>query len=222
MSSIPVITIDGPSGVGKGTLAQYLVCKTGFHLLDSGAIYRALAYGAIKNEIALDDIPGLVALSTHLPVEFKATSILYEGADVTSKVRNEEIAAVASTVAVIPEVRAALLQRQKDFASLPGLVADGRDMGTVVFPSSPVKLYLTASAEIRAERRVKQLKNQGIDANIARITQDIKERDERDTGRKTAPLKPADDAIIIDTSNLDIQEVCQKAESLLWEKGLMK
>ncbi|WEJ63717.1 (d)CMP kinase [Thiomicrorhabdus lithotrophica] len=222
MSSIPVITIDGPSGVGKGTLAQYLVCKTGFHLLDSGAIYRALAYGAVKNEIALDDIPGLVALSTHLPVEFKATSILYEGADVTSKVRNEEIAAVASTVAAIPEVRAALLQRQKDFANLPGLVADGRDMGTVVFPSSPVKLYLTASAEIRAERRVKQLKNQGIDANIARITQDIKERDERDTGRKTAPLKPAADAIIIDTSDLDIQEVCQKAESLLWEKGLMK
>jgi len=222
MSSIPVITIDGPSGVGKGTLAQYLVCKTGFHLLDSGAIYRALAYGAVKNEIALDDIPGLVALSTHLPVEFKATSILYEGVDVTSKVRNEEVAAVASTVAVIPEVRAALLQRQKDFANLPGLVADGRDMGTVVFPDSQVKLYLTASAEIRAERRVKQLKNQGIDANIAQITQDIKERDERDTGRKTAPLKPADDATIIDTSNLDIQEVCQKAESLLWEKGLMK
>lgn len=222
MNTTPVITIDGPSGVGKGTLAQYLVCKTGFHLLDSGAIYRALAYGAVKNEIALDDIPGLVALSTHLPVEFKATSILYDGLDVTSKVRNEETAAVASTVAVIPEVRAALLQRQKDFANLPGLVADGRDMGTVVFPGSPVKLYLTASAEIRAERRVKQLKNQGIDANIAQITQDIKERDERDTGRKTAPLKPADDAIIIDTSNLDIQEVCQKAESLLWEKGLMK
>lgn len=222
MNTTPVITIDGPSGVGKGTLAQYLVCETGFHLLDSGAIYRALAYGAVKNEIALDDIPGLVALSTHLPVEFKATSILYDGVDVTSKVRNEETAAVASTVAVIPEVRAALLQRQKDFANLPGLVADGRDMGTVVFPGSPVKLYLTASAEIRAERRVKQLKNQGIDANIAQITQDIKERDERDTGRKTAPLKPADDAIIIDTSNLDIQEVCQKAESLLWEKGLMK
>ncbi|MEA1988153.1 MAG: (d)CMP kinase [Pseudomonadota bacterium] len=222
MSSVPVITIDGPSGVGKGTLAQYLVCKTGFHLLDSGAIYRALAYGAVKNEIALDDIPGLVALSVDLPVEFKATSILYEGVDVTSKVRNEEVAAVASTVAVIPEVRAALLQRQKDFANLPGLVADGRDMGTVVFPESPVKLYLTASAEIRAERRVKQLKNQGVDANIAQITQDIKERDERDTGRKTAPLKPADDAIIIDTSNLDIQEVCQKAESLLWKKGLIK
>jgi len=222
MSNTPVITIDGPSGVGKGTLAQYLTCKTGFHLLDSGAIYRALAYGAVKNNLALDDIPGLVNLAEKLPVEFKATSILYDGVDVTSKVRTEEVAGVASTVAVIPEVRAALLQRQKDFAQSPGLIADGRDMGTVVFPNSPVKLYLTASAEVRAERRVKQLKNQGVDANITQITQDIKERDERDTGRKTAPLRPADDAIVIDTSELDIQEVCKKAESLLWDKGIMK
>ncbi|WP_321323369.1 (d)CMP kinase [Thiomicrorhabdus sp.] len=222
MSNTPVITIDGPSGVGKGTLAQYLTCKTGFHLLDSGAIYRALAFGAVKNNLALDDIPGLVNLAEKLPVEFKATSILYDGVDVTSKVRTEEVAGVASTVAVIPEVRAALLQRQKDFAQSPGLIADGRDMGTVVFPNSPVKLYLTASAEVRAERRVKQLKNQGVDANIAQITQDIKERDERDTGRKTAPLRPADDAIVIDTSELDIQEVCKKAESLLWDKGIMK
>lgn len=222
MSNIPVVTIDGPSGVGKGTLAQYLTCKTGYHLLDSGAIYRALAFGAVKNAMALDDIPGLVKLAETLPVEFKATSILYDGVDVTSKVRTEEVAGVASTVAVIPEVRAALLQRQKDFAELPGLVADGRDMGTVVFPKSPLKLYLTASAEVRAERRVKQLKNQGIDANITQITQDIQERDERDTGRKTAPLKPADDAIVIDTSDLDIQEVCRKAESLLWERNLMK
>lgn len=222
MFNTPVITIDGPSGVGKGTLAQYLTCKTGFHLLDSGAIYRALAYGAVKNDLALDDIPGLVNLVEKLPVEFKATSILYDGVDVTSKVRTEEVAGVASTVAVIPEVRAALLQRQKDFAQSPGLIADGRDMGTVVFPNSPVKLYLTASAEVRAERRVKQLKNQGVDANILQITQDIKERDERDTGRKTAPLIPADDAIVIDTSALDIQEVCKKAESLLWDKGIMK
>jgi len=222
MQNTPVITIDGPSGVGKGTLAQYLTCKTGFHLLDSGAIYRALAYGAVKKGLALDDLPGLVKLAETLPVAFKATSILYEGVDVTSKVRTEEVAGVASTVAVIPEVRAALLQRQKDFAQAPGLIADGRDMGTVVFPNSPVKLYLTASAEVRAERRVKQLKNQGVDANITQITQDIKERDERDTGRKTAPLRPADDAIVIDTSDLDIQDVCKKAVSLLWDKGIIK
>ena len=222
MSDIPVVAIDGPSGVGKGTLAQYLTCKTGFHLLDSGAIYRALAYGAVANQLALDDVTALTALATHLPVEFKATSIIYDGVDVTSKVRTEEVAAVASTVAAIPEVRAALMMRQKAFAESPGLIADGRDMGTVVFPNAPVKLYLTASAEVRAERRVKQLKNQGVDANIARTTQDIKERDDRDANRKTAPLKPADDAIIIDTSDLNIQEVCQKAESILWDRGLMK
>lgn len=222
MSSIPVVAIDGPSGVGKGTLAQYLTCKTNFNLLDSGAIYRALAYGAVANELALDDVESLTRLATGLPVEFKAASIIYAGEDVTSKVRTEEVAAVASTVAAIPEVRAALLERQKAFAETPGLIADGRDMGTVVFPEAPVKIFLTASAEVRAERRVKQLKNQGIDANIARITRDIKERDERDANRKTAPLKPAADAIIIDTSGLNIQEVCQKAESLLWDKGFMK
>lgn len=220
--SVPVITIDGPSGVGKGTLAQYLTCKTGFHLLDSGAIYRALAFGAVKNQLALDDVPGLVALAEILPVEFVATSILYEGEDVTSKVRTEEVAGVASTVAVIPEVRSALMARQKAFAQLPGLVADGRDMGTVVFPDADLKLYLTASAEIRAERRVNQLKNQGVSANIHQITRDIEERDERDLNRKTAPLKPADDAIIVDTSNLNIEDVCKKIESLLWDRDLMK
>ena len=218
----PVITIDGPSGVGKGTIAQYLTCKTGYHLLDSGAIYRALAFGAVKNKLALDDIAGLSKLAESLPVEFKATSILYAGEDVTSKVRTEEVAGVASQVAVIPEVRAALLQRQKAFSQAPGLIADGRDMGSVVFPNAEVKLFLTASAEVRAERRVKQLKNQGVDANITRITQDIKERDERDLNRSASPLKPAEDAIIIDTSDLDVNQVCQKAERLLWDKGILK
>ena len=217
-----VIAIDGPSGVGKGTLAQYLMEATEFHLLDSGAIYRALAYGALHNQIALDDVKKLTELAQKLPVAFKATSIVYDGVDVTAKVRTEEVAAVASKVAPIPEVRAALLQRQKDFAQAPGLVADGRDMGTVVFPGATVKLFLTASAEVRADRRVKQLKNQGIDANIAQITQDIRERDERDANRKTAPLKPAEDAIIIDTSNLDIKAVCAQALSILNEKGLLK
>ncbi len=220
--TVPVITIDGPSGVGKGTLAQYLTGKTHFHLLDSGAIYRALAFGAVKNRLALDDVSGLVTLAESLPVEFVATSILYEGEDVTSKVRTEEVAGVASTVAVISEVRAALMARQKAFAVLPGLVADGRDMGTVVFPSADLKLYLTASAEIRAERRVNQLKNQGVSANIHKITRDIKERDERDLNRQTAPLKPADDAIIMDTSYLNIEDVCKKIDSLLWDRGLIK
>ncbi|WP_373017263.1 (d)CMP kinase [Thiomicrorhabdus sp.] len=219
--SIPVITIDGPSGVGKGTLAQYLTCKTRFHLLDSGAIYRALAYGVVKHGLELDDVVALQAMAEKLPVEFVATSILFEGEDVTSKVRTEEVAAVASKVASIPEVRSALLARQQDFAQEPGLVADGRDMGTVVFPDAAVKLFLTASAEVRAERRVKQLKNQGVSANINQITQDIKERDERDSNRSASPLKPADDAIIIDTSDMDIEQVCREAENLLWERGIL-
>lgn len=219
---IPIVTIDGPSGVGKGTLAQYLTCKTQFHFLDSGAIYRALAYGAIRNALALDDLPGLVSLAQALPVEFVATSILYDGEDVTSKVRNEEVAAVASKVAAIPEVRVALLARQKAFAKAPGLIADGRDMGTVVFPGATLKLYLTASAEVRAERRVNQLKNQGLSANIDQIIQDIKERDERDSTRAASPLKPADDAIIIDTSDLNIDQVCSQAENLLREKAILK
>ena len=218
----PVITIDGPSGVGKGTISQYLTCKTGFHLLDSGAIYRALAYGAVKDRLALNDIAGLSKLAERLPVEFKATSIIYDGEDVTSKVRTEEVAGVASQVAVIPEVRTALLERQKAFSQAPGLIADGRDMGSVVFPKAALKIFLTASAEVRAERRVNQLKNQGVDANIAQITQDIKERDERDLNRSASPLKPAKDAIIIDTSNLDVNQVCQKVESLLWDRGLLK
>jgi len=219
---IHIITIDGPSGVGKGTIAQYLCCKTGFHLLDSGAIYRALAFGAVKEGLAVENEPGLVDLAENLPVSFEATSILYAGEDVTSRVRTEEIAAVASKVAPIPQVRAALLKRQQAFAQLPGLIADGRDMGTVVFPKAQVKFYLTATAEERAKRRVKQLKSQGVNANISQITQDIKERDERDMNRTSSPLKPAEDAITIDTSLLNIEQVCQKAMDVLWQKGIMR
>lgn len=217
-----VVTIDGPSGVGKGTLAQFLCCKTGFHLLDSGAIYRSLAYGALEEGIAFDNLPGLVDLAENLPVKFVENSILYREKDITSKVRTEEVAAVASKVAAIPEVRAALLKRQKDFAQPPGLIADGRDMGTVVFPNAPVKLFLTASAEERAKRRVKQLKNQGVDVNIRQITQDIMERDERDRTRKSSPLVPAEDALEIDTTHLSIEEVCQMALNQLYDAGLMK
>lgn len=209
--SSPVIAIDGPSGVGKGTLAQWLCCKTGFHLLDSGAIYRALAYGVSEANIDISDLSALVHLAESLPVEFKATSVVYDGQDITLTIRTEEIAAIASKVAAIPDVRQSLLKRQKDFSEPPGLVADGRDMGTVVFPNAQVKLFLTASAEERAKRRVNQLKNQGVSANIAQITRDIMERDERDRSRKTSPLIPAEDALIIDTTDLTIQQVCDKA-----------
>lgn len=220
--STPVVAIDGPSGVGKGTLAQYLCDKTSFHLLDSGAIYRTLAFACVVEGVEIEDVASLTNLAQALAVEFKSGSIMYKGQDITSKVRTEEVAAIASKVAAIPEVRAALLQRQKDFAQLPGLVADGRDMGTVVFPQAEVKLFLTASAEERAKRRVNQLKNQGVAANINQITQDIKERDERDRTRATSPLVPADDAIEVDTTDLSIEEVYRVAENALLDAGVMK
>lgn len=222
MTQIPIITIDGPSGVGKGTLAQYLCCKTGFQLLDSGAIYRALAFASVEEGVDLDDLTGLVSLAQDLAVQFVATSILYKGQDITAKVRTETVAGIASKVAALPDVRAALLQRQKDFAQLPGLVADGRDMGTTVFPDALVKLYLTASAEERAKRRVNQLKNQGVSANIDQITRDIRERDERDLNRLASPLRPAKDALQIDTSDLSIDQVCQMAMDALWQAGIME
>lgn len=221
MSHVPIITIDGPSGVGKGTLAQHLMKKTGFHLLDSGAIYRALAFGVSLNQLAHDDISRLVALAKELPVSFVGERICYKNDDITGKVRTEEVAMIASKIAAIPEVREALLQRQQDFAELPGLVADGRDMGTVVFTQANLKLFLTASAEVRAKRRVNQLKSQGNDAKIAKITQDIKERDERDANRSSSPLKPAADAVLIDTSGLNIEQVCEQAEHLLSTRGLL-
>lgn len=220
--AVPVVAIDGPSGVGKGTLAQYLCCKTGFNLLDSGAIYRALAFGALQANIDLQNLTRLVDLAEHLPVKFVDSSIVYDGKDVTSKVRTEEVAGVASIVAAIPEVRAALLKRQKGFAQAPGLIADGRDMGTVVFPNAPVKIFLSASAEIRAERRVNQLISQGLSANIAQITSDIRTRDERDRTRATSPLIPAKDAIQIDTTDLTIEQVYQQVMDILWQAGIMK
>ena len=217
---VKIIAVDGPSGVVKGTLAQLLCQHTGFHFLDSGAIYRTLAYGVVDKGIELYDLPGLVALAEKLPVVFAEGKVLFEGKDISRLIRTEEVAAIASQVAAIPEVRAALLQRQKDFAQQPGLVADGRDMGTVVFPQAQVKLFLTASAEVRAERRVNQLKNQGVTANIHQITQDIIERDERDRNRAVAPLVPADDAIVIDTSQLNVDQVLDKAKEILYKNGM--
>jgi cytidylate kinase len=223
MNQVPIITIDGPSGVGKGTLAHALEKLTGYHFLDSGALYRALAYGVQKlNLDPQQDKEAVVELAEHLPIRFADGKILFQVSgqeeDITQAIRNETIAGIASQVAAIPEVRSALLSRQKAFATPPGLVADGRDMGTVVFPDAPVKFFLTASPEVRAQRRVAQLAEQGIDADVVQIAKEIAERDERDRNRKTAPLKPADDAIVIDTSNMTIKEVVDFAAQKVKEK----
>ncbi len=224
--SVPVVTIDGPSGVGKGTLASRLSRHLGWHLLDSGAIYRALAYKAIKSGVDLDDEAALETLAIDLDLRFQSDEdglvrVLLDGLDVSSEVRSEACGKAASQVAAIPRVRQALLARQKAFARAPGLVADGRDMGTVVFTWAPLKLFLTASAEERAKRRYKQLKNQGFSANIAALSDEIRQRDERDTTRAVAPLVPASDAVVIDTSTLEIDQVFEKALSLLRDKGLV-
>jgi cytidylate kinase len=210
---VPVITVDGPSGVGKGTLCARLSAYYGFHFLDSGALYRVLGLAAHQQQLALDsDV--LIQLARHLPVRFVEGQIWLEQQNVTDTIRTETVAALASQVAVIPAVRAALLAFQQDYAQAPGLVADGRDMGTVVFMDASAKLFLEATAEVRAERRVKQLKNQGLDANIVRITQEIQERDERDRNRPVAPLIAATDALVIDTSHLSADDVFNQA--LAW------
>lgn len=220
MTDIPIIAIDGPSGVGKGTLGQALVQKLGFHFLDSGAIYRALAWGVLHEGVDPDDVAAVVALARSLPVRFDAGRVFYGEHDITQAIRTEEVAAIASRVAAIPEVREALLQRQRDFAQPPGLIADGRDMGTVVFPNATVKLFLDAAPEIRAERRYKQLKEQGIDANIAEITEEIRARDARDRNRPVAPLRPADDAIVIDTGSMTIDQVIRTACEIIRSRGI--
>jgi cytidylate kinase len=220
VNTTKVITIDGPSGSGKGTLAARLAVHYGYNLLDSGALYRLLGLkaeqqGLFVNGVFRDGVvptAQLVDLALHLDIQFvpnqeKQLVVLLDGNDVTQTIRTEQAGSLASQVAVIPEVRVALLQRQHDFAVLPGLVADGRDMGTVVFTDAPAKIYLTASAVARAERRVNQLRNMAIDANISDILSDIEARDRRDTERAVAPLKPAEDALIVDSSSKGIEEV---------------
>jgi cytidylate kinase len=211
-SPIPVITVDGPSGVGKGTLSQQLARHLGWHFLDSGALYRLLGLAARRQGVEFTDEPALEVLALKLDVRFLPsgqgeTTILLSNQDVTREIRTEQAGNDASRVAAVPAVRAALLQRQRDFRQLPGLVADGRDMGTTVFPDAPLKFFLTASAEVRAERRYKQLKEKGLDASLTTLLAEIAERDERDRTRSVSPLKPAEDAIIIDTSHLGIDEV---------------
>jgi cytidylate kinase len=203
-----VVAIDGPSGSGKGTISQLLAARLGWHYLDSGALYRLTALAAARHGVALDDPAGLARLASALDVRFEVDAdgerILLDGAPVGNPLRSEATGAGASRVAALPEVRAALLERQRAFRAAPGLVADGRDMGTVVFPDAEVKIFLTASAEARAERRYKQLKEKGIGANLPDLSADLAERDRRDSERATAPLKPATDAVVVDSTGLDI------------------
>lgn len=215
-SSTPIIiTVDGPSGSGKGTISQILATKLGYHLLDSGALYRLTALSVIKNNLDINDIGAISDAALNLDVVFEPNpdgeqKVLLNGEDVGVQLRLDETSAMASQVAVIPEVRQALLQRQKQFRQLPGLVADGRDMGTVVFTDAEHKVFLTASAEIRAKRRHKQLIEKGVDANIPHLLKGIIDRDERDRTRTVAPLVPAEGAFVIDSSDLSIDEVVQQ------------
>lgn len=206
----PVITIDGPSGSGKGTIAGLLARQLGWKLLDSGALYRLLAFAAGNHGIDLTNEEALKQLAAHLDVQFIDKRIILEGEEVTDVIRNERVGAGASMVASLPAVRDALLQRQRAFEEAPGLVADGRDMGTVVFPHAPLKVFLTASAEERAQRRYLQLKAKGDDVNLASLLDEIRARDERDTQRAVAPLKPAADAIMLDSTELSIEQVLER------------
>jgi cytidylate kinase len=220
-NSVPVVTVDGPGGSGKGTVTQMLARRLGWHLLDSGALYRLTALAARRQGVDLTDEAGLVNVASGLDVSFQPTPegepvrVFLDGDDVTRDIRTEETGDGASRVAVIQAVRDALLQRQRDFRQAPGLVADGRDMGTVVFPDAPVKVFLTASAEERARRRYLQLKEAGMDVNIQNLLDEIRARDERDMNRSAAPLKPADDAQVIDSTGLSIEEVLSKVMALV-------
>jgi len=212
MQGVPVITIDGPSGSGKGTLARLLAQHLHWHLLDSGALYRLVALAALRRGLALDDAVALAQLAQGLDAAFDraghgAESILLDGEPVGLALRSEDCGVAASRVAALPEVRAALLARQRAFAEPPGLVADGRDMGTVVFADAPLKLYLDASPEARAERRCKQLKQQGQDVSFATLLEQVRERDARDMQRAVSPLHPAADAERLDCSELGIEAV---------------
>ena len=214
-----VITIDGPSGSGKGTLSQLLAKKIGFHLLDSGALYRLVALAALKQGVNIQDEQQVEKVAAQLDVRFDITAehtrILLSDEDVTRAIRSEIISMNASVVAAYPGVREALLKRQRDFRQLPGLVADGRDMGTTVFPDADIKIFLTASAEARAQRRYKQLVEKGEPVDINALIKDIQERDERDSKRTVSPLKPAADAILLDSTQMTIEEVLEAMLNLV-------
>ena len=220
----PVICIDGPSGAGKGTLSQRLATDLGWHLLDSGALYRAVGFAGRLAAVSLEDSDAIAGIARSLDVEFKPTdggvSVWLVGEDVTAHLRTEEGGRDASMVAALPAVREALLLRQQQLARPPGLIADGRDMGTVVFPRAPLKIFLTASAEARAERRFHQLQGMGDSVNLARLLTDIQQRDARDQARTMSPLVPSEDAIIIDSTALSADEVLLAARELAAARNL--
>jgi CMP/dCMP kinase len=221
-----VITVDGPSGAGKGTISYMLAAHLGWHLLDSGALYRVTGHACVLEGVSWDDQPAVAEVARHLEVAFSLAAngemlVAYKGLDVTAAIRTEEGGRGASTVAAIPAVREALLQRQRKFKQPPGLVADGRDMGTVVFSDAPLKFFLTASVSERAERRYKQLIAKGESVSLARLLEDIRERDDRDSSRRISPLVPAADAIVIDSSATPISDVFARVMHEVKKKGLI-
>lgn len=221
---IPVLTLDGPSGSGKGTVGQILANRLGWHFLDSGALYRVLALAVIRAGTDIQDSDALVRQATELDVRFvphkgAAAGIILDGQEVGDLLRTEEIGQQASILAAIPEVRASLLQKQHALRQAPGLVADGRDMGTTVFPDAVLKIFITATPEVRAERRYKQLIEKGFDVNLRQLLDEIRARDTRDAERLASPLKPAVDAYVLDTSQLDINEVVDRIYDLLGQRA---
>jgi len=226
MPSVPVITVDGPSGAGKGTVSHLLSDTLGWHFLDSGALYRVVGQACMIEGVSWEDWEGVAEVARHLDVSFTLAEngevlVAYKGTDVSRVIRTEEGGRGASTVAAIPSVRTALLSRQRDFCRPPGLVADGRDMGTVVFPDAPLKFFLTASATERAERRYKQLLGKGESVSLPRLLEAIEERDARDSSRPVSPLVPAEDAIVVDTTGASIEQVFTQVMAKVKEKELI-
>ena len=226
-TAVPIVTIDGPSSSGKGTISRIVAARVGWHLLDSGALYRLVALAGLLRDLDPDDVEQHVSIARSMKVQFGSVGdgqeqVILEGQDVTRKIRTEEAGAGASRVAAWPAVRAALTDRQRSFAQAPGLVADGRDMGTVIFPEARLKVFLTASAEERAQRRHKQLIEKGSAASLAALSREIAERDQRDSTRQVAPLRPAPDAHLLDSTGLSIEAVVERVLSLGRERNLWR